>query len=281
MPHYIASGSHIYRGEKYRFLILPRYERDLHEIFQEKKVFNLKTVLIISIQILNVLEYIHNKGYVHSDIKASNIMLGKQMKKHTVSPVRRPTRVIRTRSNQNKIKKPCIRNLRPVGSINYSEDIPYFDEVLNTYDKQSNRDTSLSKQKKENTYTSDQVYLLDYGLASKYLLVNGEHREFCRDERRAHAGTVLFCSRDAHKGVPSRRSDLESLAYNMIYWLTGSLPWLDDVEQPDVVEKRKIKCFNNLKFFLEICFNNDHPDFLLEYFNYLSRLNFEVCNLVR
>nr|XP_023023404.1 casein kinase I homolog 3-like [Leptinotarsa decemlineata] len=122
---------------------------------------------------------------------------------------------------------------------------------------------------------SDRVFLLDYGLASKYLLSNGEHKEFCPDQRRAHAGTVLFCSRDAHKGVLSRRSDLESLAYNIVYWLTGSLPWIEDLEQPLDVEKKKNRCFSNLKSFLELSFNSDFPSFVLEYCEYLNRLQFE------
>ncbi|KAJ8972872.1 hypothetical protein NQ317_013614, partial [Molorchus minor] len=239
MPHYVASGSHMHNGEKYRFLILPKFEKDLEKIFQEKKYFNLKTVLTISIQIVDVLEYIHNCGYVHSDIKASNMMLGTRAKVNVV-PVRRTVRVISTRSIKKRPRTAYSRNLRPVGAITYVDDIPYLDEVLNMYEKHDNFEFSLPKEKQEKLNT-DQIYLLDYGLASKYLLTNGQHKEYSTDQRRAHAGTVLFCSRDAHKGVPSRRSDLESLAYNMVYWLTGSLPWMDDVEEPEMVEKKKIR----------------------------------------
>ena len=40
-------------------------------------------------------------------------------------------------------------------------------------------------------------------------------------------GTARFTSLDAHRGLhPSYRGDLEILAYNILYWLTGSLPWL-------------------------------------------------------
>lgn len=67
----------MYEDMKYRFLVLPRYEKDLEAIFQNVSKFNLKTVLLISKQILQVLEYIHEKGYIHSDIKAANIMLSK------------------------------------------------------------------------------------------------------------------------------------------------------------------------------------------------------------
>lgn len=107
-------------------------------------------------------------------------------------------------------------NLRSIRKTNYCDDSPYLDEMLSV-DKVPQTETNNVV----DTFDGDQIYLLDYGLATKYILTNGEHREFAVDHRRAHAGTIQFCSRDAHKGVASRRSDLESLAYNMIYWLTG------------------------------------------------------------
>lgn len=110
---------------------------------------------------------------------------------------------------------------------------------MNIHEKKKRYKDKKPEQIKHKEQMIEHVYLLDYGLASKYILSNGEHREFCTDERRAHAGTTLFCSRDAHKGMVSRRSDLESLAYNMIYWLTGSLPWIDDLAEPEEVEKKK------------------------------------------
>lgn len=124
-----------------------------------------------------------------------------------------------------------------------------------------------------NSNSCDQLYLLDYGLASKYLGNKG-HREYDRDERKAHAGTLLFCSLDAHIGSQSRRSDLECLGYNMIYWLTGSLPWMDNIEDPIIVEKIKKRCLYDLKVFLNKCFNQ-YPKFLYDYFKYLGELEFE------
>lgn len=118
------------------------------------------------------------------------------------------------------------------------------------------------------------MYLLDYGLASKYLTSNNTHKPFCVDERKAHAGTILFCSRDAHKGVQARRSDLECLGYNMIYWLCGYLPWMDDTEDPDLVGKKKQRCMENISEFLKRCFS-DYPKFLLDFFKYLEKLEFE------
>ncbi len=36
---------------------------------------------------------------------------------------------------------------------------------------------------------------------------------------------IKYTSRDNHKGVESRRGDLEILGYNMIEWSGGILPW--------------------------------------------------------
>lgn len=52
----------------------------------------------------------------------------------------------------------------------------------------------------------------------------------------AHNGTLLFTSIDAHRGCdPSFRADLEILLYNLMYWITGSLPWTDSLHSSDEV----------------------------------------------
>lgn len=255
MPVYIASGSHVTRNSKLRFLILPRFEKDLEQIFQSKRrKFNLKTVLLIAVQLIDTLEYIHSNGYVHSDVKASNILLQQSKKdKLTKSVVVRHTGTVPLRSCR--IKKLVFPHL-----LRSSSNIKYFE---------LNDDINMKKD-------IDQVYLLDYGLASKYILCNGEHKAFCSDERKAHAGTILFCSLDAHKGAQSRRSDLESLGYNLVYWLTSKLPWIDDTEEPDIVHRKKQKSLANLDEFLKSCFSDSYPRFLYDYFKYLVELEFNA-----
>ncbi|RZC38781.1 serine/threonine-protein kinase VRK1, partial [Asbolus verrucosus] len=263
MPHYVASGSHMHKGERYRFLILPRFDKDLEKILQDKKMLNLKTVFTISSQIIDVLEYIHSKGYIHSDIKASNILLSnKKTPRKTRSIHNRYVACNPVRMCRISKRVRCTKNLRPLSVVNYIDDIPDFDKMIAA---------GLDKQE----CTRDQVYLLDYGLASKFLTSNGEHKPFCVDERKAHAGTILFCSRDAHKGVPSRRSDLESLGYNMIYWLTGNLPWSNDIDNPEIVDKKKQKSMADIEYFLKTCFVADYPRFLFDYFWYLQKLQFQ------
>ena len=76
MPVFRGSGSAVINDEKHRFLIMDRFGNDLQKIFQSgKKLFSSKVTYNLALKILNVLEYIHSKGYVHNDIKAQNLLL--------------------------------------------------------------------------------------------------------------------------------------------------------------------------------------------------------------
>ena len=81
----------------------------------------------------------------------------------------------------------------------------------------------------------DKVYLVDFGLACKYRDAFGFHALEEPDERKAHDGTLEYTSRDAHTGAHSRRGDLETLGYNMVHWAAGTLPWLNELEDPEQV----------------------------------------------
>ncbi|CAG9806496.1 unnamed protein product [Chironomus riparius] len=77
MPIFIGSGSHDIENIKHRFLVMPRYGKDIWKIFLEQnRKFPLHTVYRIGWQMINVLEYIHQREYVHMDIKGTNILLG-------------------------------------------------------------------------------------------------------------------------------------------------------------------------------------------------------------
>ncbi|XP_069810708.1 serine/threonine-protein kinase VRK2 isoform X2 [Dendropsophus ebraccatus] len=95
-------------------------------------------------------------------------------------------------------------------------------------------------------HTSDpsKVYLADYGLSYRYC-PNGKHKEYKEDPRKCHNGTIEFTSRDAHKGAdPSRRGDLEILAYCMLHWLSGKLPWDGCLRDPSTVLALKTKLWD-------------------------------------
>uniref|UniRef100_A0A803MLT9 non-specific serine/threonine protein kinase n=1 Tax=Chenopodium quinoa TaxID=63459 RepID=A0A803MLT9_CHEQI len=69
------------------------------------------------------------------------------------------------------------------------------------------------------------LFLADLGLATKWQDSRGLHVGY--DQRPdAFRGTVRYASVHAHLGrTSSRRDDLESLAYTLIFLIRGSLPW--------------------------------------------------------
>lgn len=68
-------------------------------------------------------------------------------------------------------------------------------------------------------------YLVDFGLARMYRdRFTGSHTTF--KDRNQIVGTICFASINAHYGMEqSRRDDLESLGYVLLYLLQGFLPW--------------------------------------------------------
>lgn len=357
IPKYIASGSHFFNESRYRFLIMPRYKADLHSIIKIGRLSR-KHFLIVARQIIDVLMHLHEKHYVHSDIKSENIMIGlydyfnsskSGFTHHTPIPLTNGYKkaVNKTPSVEFSGANPfrnCRRKdgsppdkshhtmyndmvqshyLRPGRAVvNYAADENSRSSHTHESDDESNNDDSdddfrvssratkrkrrsngKAKQRKASkspTKTSHQqqfeqsdfhpmskpqldsdesehVYLIDYGLATKFVDTNGEHRPFCMDQRRAHDGTLEFTSRDAHFGTHSRRSDLECLGYNLLFWSEGYLPWKDEKlkEQPELVHRLKEVFMTDVKEMLKLLYGKDVPKFLGDYMEYVGRLEFD------
>ena len=59
--------------------------KSLEDVFQsQQKKFSIKTVCMIGIQMLDRLEFIHNKNIIHRDIKPDNFVLGLDNKSHII-----------------------------------------------------------------------------------------------------------------------------------------------------------------------------------------------------
>ncbi|KAF9242803.1 kinase-like domain-containing protein [Melanogaster broomeanus] len=74
--------------------------------------------------------------------------------------------------------------------------------------------------------TASVVNVIDFGLARRFKDPRTNDHIAYKQEGRHGVGTSLFASLNAHRGVEcSRRDDLESLAYMLVYFLRGTLPW--------------------------------------------------------
>uniref|UniRef100_A0A5S6QQ67 non-specific serine/threonine protein kinase n=1 Tax=Trichuris muris TaxID=70415 RepID=A0A5S6QQ67_TRIMR len=79
-------------------------------------------------------------------------------------------------------------------------------------------------------------YIIDFGLA--YLM--SPKATYKPEAKNAHNGTRDFTSIDAHCGAsPSFRGDVEILGYNILLWLSSSLPWSNCSSAVAVFEMKK------------------------------------------
>ena len=72
VPKYISCGV----VEPNRFMVMDRFGADIDKLMNTTFI-PITTILNIGVQLLYALEYIHSKGYVHSDIKPRNIVRGR------------------------------------------------------------------------------------------------------------------------------------------------------------------------------------------------------------
>ncbi|XP_076880031.1 serine/threonine-protein kinase VRK3 [Brachyhypopomus gauderio] len=167
--------------EAYRFLIFPDMGQPLQAVVDREESLSERTVLQLSIQLLDALEFIHENEYAHADIHAGSIY-------------------VTTTAHRTK------------------------------------------------------VFLSGFGHAFRFC-PGGQHVEYRENSRNPHQGNLNFISVDSHKGAgPSRRSDLQSLGYCMLSWVTGTLPWSDITQTSSAICSEKERYMSDISGLMNYCF---------------------------
>ena len=114
--------------------------------------------------------------------------------------------------------------------------------------------------------STNKLFLIDFGFCKRYNY-DGEHIE--QGSISKMIGTPNFVSINVHKGVePSRRDDIESCIYIMIYMLFGKLFWEKEIDSKKMCFKKE-QLTNTEKPLI--------PDFLKQMLIYVRALDFDEC----
>lgn len=115
---------------------------------------------------------------------------------------------------------------------------------------------------------ANQIYVIDFGLGKMYKdLSNHQHVPY--REHKKLTGTARYASMNTHLGIEqSRRDDLESLGYVLMYLLRGNLPWQQgSTKYEKLAEKKSSTSIETL------C--RGYPTEFASYFHYCRSLEFD------
>ncbi|TFK25861.1 kinase-like protein [Coprinopsis marcescibilis] len=242
----------------------------LEDLFKMcNRSFSLKSVLMLADQLISRIEFVHSHSIVHRDIKPANFVMS--VAPHTpcscsINPVN-PAPPSRTPSSSSSSSSSSPASTQP--PLPCDDDEPPAtapDDVVKPVKPTRTRTRSrtpstITRPSTSATSASTNpptplrpqcphhplVNIIDFGLAKKFRdSVTQTHIPYYRHPDGLHGvGTSLFASINTHLGIDaSRRDDLESLAYMLIYFMRGTLPWRKlraPAELPDESEGQEME----------------------------------------
>jgi serine/threonine protein kinase len=107
------------------------------------------------------------------------------------------------------------------------------------------------------------IYLIDFGFCKSYIDDDGEHNKIKQNHHMI--GSKNYASISSHKCYDlSRRDDLESLGYMLIYFYMGVLPWNSVSDEQTIMDLKK-----------QILKNDKCPSVLLDFLKYSRTMEYE------
>ena len=115
-----------------------------------------------------------------------------------------------------------------------------------------------------------QIYLIDFGLAKRFMTNDSTHIE--QKGIKQLLGTPNFASINSHNLIElSRRDDIESLAYTLLYLHNGTLLWKNTNINVDEIQKIKMSFYEN------VATEEYESDIFLTLLKYARDLEFDEC----
>lgn len=109
---------------------------------------------------------------------------------------------------------------------------------------------------------NNNIYLIDYGL-SKYIIYDEKEKE---KENNRFIGNLRYSSINVLNNIsPSRRDDIISIMYILLYLLCGKLPWQNNNNKFNIKEVLDIKMTHNF---------NDNCEYIQTILNYLKNVKY-------
>ncbi|MGH0164855.1 UNVERIFIED_CONTAM: hypothetical protein FKN15_047722 [Acipenser sinensis] len=241
-----------YGQEKdYNVLVMDLLGPSLEDLFNFcSRRFTMKTVLMLADQMISRIEYVHTKNFIHRDIKPDNFLMG--IGRHCNKMISR-IEYVHTKNFIHRDIKPdnflmgIGRHCNKLFLIDFGlakkyrdnrtrQHIPYREDKnltgtaryasINAHLGIEQRFVFLPGSLLQIDDTARlQLFLIDFGLAKKYR-DNRTRQHIPYREDKNLTGTARYASINAHLGIEqSRRDDMESLGYVLMYFNRTSLPW--------------------------------------------------------